>query len=70
MTLIKKRDVKDYFAARRRQGSPIHKVPQRQRDSTVVPDAVSAKVPATPLELVLPPSQASEAHGLLEESDL
>ncbi len=34
MTLIKKRDVKDYFAARRLQSSRIHIVPASQPDAT------------------------------------
>jgi len=36
MTLIKKRDVKDYFAARRLQGSRVHVVPATQRDATSI----------------------------------
>jgi hypothetical protein len=41
MTLIKKRDVKDYFSARRAQGSRIHVVPAVKVDAA----GVSAKQP-------------------------
>jgi len=50
MTLIKKRDVKDYFAARRRQGNQIHIVPATQPDSATVLEGESAKVESSPLE--------------------
>jgi hypothetical protein len=36
MTLIKKRDVKEYFAARRLQGSRVHVVPATQPDATSI----------------------------------
>jgi hypothetical protein len=42
MTLIKKRDVKDYFASRRRQGNQIHVV-ANQPDVTAL--SVNAPVP-------------------------
>jgi len=49
MTLIKKRDVKGYFAAKGTRGSRIHIVPSSQPDATGVSGnepAVAEKTPA------------------------
>jgi hypothetical protein len=48
MTLIKKRDVKDYFAARRLKGSPIHIVPANKPATTAPPETERAPVENTP----------------------
>jgi len=42
MTLIKKRDVKEYFAARRLKGGQIHIVPTGKPGTTGLPDKVRA----------------------------
>jgi hypothetical protein len=48
MTLIKKRDVKDYFAARRLKGGPIHIVPASKPAATALPEKRRAPVEKTP----------------------
>ena len=51
MTLIKKRDVKDYLAARRIQGSRIHVVPAGQAGATGFSGNAPAVVETTPADL-------------------
>ncbi len=50
MTLIKKRDVNDYFAARRLNGKQIRIVPASQPDATGFSGKEPVPVDATPLE--------------------
>jgi hypothetical protein len=49
MTLIKKRDVKDYFAARRLKGSPILMVPASKPATPDIPKKERASVKSAPL---------------------
>lgn len=48
MTLIKKRDVKDYFAARRLKGGAIHFVPSSKPAATHLPDKERAPAENAP----------------------
>jgi len=48
MTLIKKRDVKDYFAARRLKGGPIHIVPANKPAKTGLPKSEQPSVENAP----------------------
>jgi hypothetical protein len=52
MTLIKKRDVKDYFATRRLKSSPIHNVPASKPAAADQPD--KERVPAEKAENASP----------------
>jgi hypothetical protein len=49
MTLIKKRDVKDYFAAQRLKGNPIHIVPANKPAATVLPLTESVTAEDAPI---------------------
>jgi hypothetical protein len=53
MALIKKRDVKNYFAARRLQGNQIHIVPASQPDATGFSAAETVALDTIPREFKL-----------------
>jgi hypothetical protein len=48
MTLIKKRDVKDYFASRRLKGGSIHTVPASKPSPTDLPKKEGAPIKDAP----------------------